>query len=127
LIHEPWELEGDEAQAADDSAECAFMDELGRAREALNWRALIVAHRVGRAMWDYAIANGEEFADPWIDWRRSAGDEPAIRFVQSLADDDFFCLRVAYHVNTVLNLGQLSPRIPTDGDIGNIAPYVETE
>jgi hypothetical protein len=126
-IHRPWELEGDEAQVADESAQNAFDDELGRAREALTWRALVVAHRVGRAMWDYAIANGEEFVDPWIDWRRSAGNEPAIHFVHSLADEEFFCLRVAYHVNMALNLGQHSPRIPTDGDLNDIAPYLRTE
>src|SRR6185295_19840099 len=52
-IHKPWAFEDEQGQEADEAAEYAFMDELLRAREALTWRALAVAHWVGRAMGDY--------------------------------------------------------------------------
>lgn len=62
MIHKV-EFEVENCQEADEAAEWAFTDELSRAREALTWRAMVVAHRVGRAMEDYVTAHGKEFAD----------------------------------------------------------------
>jgi hypothetical protein len=79
--HRPWELDGAEAQAADEAAEYAHIEEVMRAMDALRWRALVVAGYVGRAMVDYVELQGADLVvHPWLEWRKSCEDEPAARW-----------------------------------------------
>lgn len=69
LAAKPWQFdEGEAAQEADEWAEYASMDELARARDALAWRAVVVACRTGRGILDYAMDLGLELSESWPDW-----------------------------------------------------------
>ncbi len=116
-----------ESESARASAEEAFEDELSQAQHALFWRALVVAHRVGQAMWEYIRSpSGFVLGDPWMDWRRSVSEEPCVTFVQSLTDEEFFCVRLAYHVHRVLNFRDLPGSVPSDGDIEDVPAFLES-